>query len=68
MNKGLYKHRDGKCIYWYKTWKNYSENSGATMAIWDWYYYTDNKWNWSNCEDNEDDYGLLVGAACLAQW
>ena len=68
MNKGLYKHRDGQYIYWYETWKNSSKNSGATMAIWDWYSYTDNKWNWSNCEDNEDDYGQLIGAACLAQW
>ena len=68
MNKGLYKHRDGQCIYWYETWKNSSKNSGATMAIWDWYSYTDNKWNWSNCEDAEDDYGQLIGAECLAQW
>jgi hypothetical protein len=68
MNKGLYKHKDGKCLYWYKTWKNSSENSGATIAIWGWGDYTDNKWNWSNCSDDEDDCGQPIGAACLAQW
>ena len=67
MNKGLYKHRDGKCIYWYKTWKNSTKNSGATMEIWD-YSFTSNVWSWTNSEDDEDDYGQLIGAACLAQW
>jgi len=67
MNKGLYKHRDGKCLYWYKTWKNSSENSGVTMAIWD-YGFIDNIWSWTNCEDDEDDCGQPIGAACLAQW
>ena len=67
MNKGLYKHIDGKCVYWYKTWKNSSENSGSTLAIWN-YGFEDNRWNWVNCVDDEDDCGTLVGAACLAQW
>ena len=68
MNKGLYLYSGSSVVYWYKTWKNSSENSGVTMAIWDWGDYTDNKWNWSNCSDDDDDYGQLVGAACLAQW
>ena len=67
MNKGLYKHKNGRCIYWYKTWKNSSENSGRTLAIWDWYVYAES-WSWENLKDDEDDYGQLIGAACLAQW
>lgn len=69
MNKGLYKHKDGKCIYWYKKWKNSSENSGVTVAIWGWDLPNDNKWSWINCgDDNEEDSGDCIGAACLAQW
>lgn len=67
MSKGLYKHRDGKCIYWYKTWKNSSKNSGATIIVWNEDFGPD-YWTWEDSVDDEDDYGLLVGAACLAQW
>ena len=67
MNKSLYKHRDGKCLYYYKTWKNSTKNSGATMVIWD-YSSTSYVFSWTNSEDDEDDYGQLIGAACLAQW
>lgn len=67
MNKGLYKHQDRKCIYWYKTWENSTKNSGSTLAIWN-YDITSKLWTWVDCEDDEDDSGDLVGAACLAQW
>ena len=67
MNKSLYKHKNGRCIYWYETWKNSSENSGRTLAIWDCHVYAES-WSWENCEDDEDDCGQLIGAACLAQW
>ena len=67
MNKGLYKHKDGKCLYWYKTWKNSSKNSGATIMLWNEVLDPD-YWTWENCGDDEDDCGQLIGAACLAQW
>ena len=50
-----------KCIYWYKTWKIPQKILGPLLAIWDWYNYTDNKWNWSNCEDDEEDYRTTGG-------
>ncbi len=67
MNKGLYKHVDKRCIYFYKKWKNSAENSGSTIRVWCPPSEVD-IWNWNNCEDDEDDYGLLVGSTCLVQW
>ena len=68
MNKGLYKHVDRIHIYWYKTWKNSSKNFGATIMIWSETVDPD-LWTWKDCgDDDEEDSGLLVGAACLAQW
>lgn len=67
MNKGLFKHQDRRCIYFYKTWENSIKNSGVTIAIWD-FPMNDNKWSWVNCDDDEDDCGVFIGAACLAQW
>lgn len=67
MNKGLYKHINRRYIYFYKTWENSIKNSGVTIAIWD-LPMNKNKWSWVNCDDDEDDYGVLMGAACLAQW
>lgn len=67
MNKGLYKHIDRRSLYWYESWKNSAENSGATILIWD-EKLGPGKWTWSNSEDDEEDCGTLVGAACLVQW
>lgn len=68
MNKGLYKHVDRKCIYWYETWKNSSKNSGSTLAIWK-HAMQSNFWSWSNCDDDdEEDNGQLIGSSCLARW
>lgn len=67
MNKGLYKHWDRKSVYWYKTWENSTKNSGSTLAVWN-YDLTNSLWDWVNCEDDEEDSGDLIGAACLAQW
>lgn len=65
MNKGLYKHVDKRCIYFYKKWKNSAENSGSTIRVW---CPPVDIWTWKNCEDDEDDCGLLVGSSCLVQW
>lgn len=61
MDKGLYLYSGSSVVYWYKTWKNSSENSGVSIDIKDRAFLT-----WDNWSNNE--WGLLVGAACLAQW
>ena len=61
MNKGLYLYSGGPVVYWYKTWKNSSENSGASID-----FENVGFWTWENWDDEE--WGLLIGATCLAQW
>ena len=61
MNKGLYLYSGGPVVYWYKTWKNSSENSGATLDLEDADF-----WTWENWSD--ETRRCLIGAACLAQW
>lgn len=62
MNKGLYK-GDGY-VYWYKTWKNSSENSGASLSL---EFHDDmfGNFEWENCHLPGKQ---PIGAACLAQW
>ena len=62
MNKGLYK-GDGH-IYWYKTWKNYSENSGASLSL-EIYATMFKNFEWKNFYNPSQQ---PIGAACLAQW
>ena len=61
MNKGLYKNSGDSIIFWYKTWKNSSENSGASID-----FKHSDCWTWEDWYDEDRRY--LVGAACLAQW
>ncbi len=65
MNKGLYK--EYEYIYWYKTWKNSSENSGTTITI-ETLTSDCEIWTWENWWVDEREGRDLIGAACLAQW
>lgn len=62
MNKGLYK-GDGH-LYWYKTWKNTSENSGASLSL-EIHSATFEEFTWDNFYRPDRQ---PIGAACLAQW
>jgi len=61
INKGLYRYSNTSVILWYKTWKNSSENSGASID-----FINSDFWTWENWDG--DTMGCLVGAACLVQW
>jgi hypothetical protein len=61
MNKSLYKYSNTSVIFWYKTWENSSENSGASLDFEDVDF-----WTWGNWDDDTGRY--FIGAACLAQW
>ena len=61
MNKSLYKYSNTSVIFWYKTWKNSSENSGASLDFEDVDF-----WTWENWDDDTGRY--FIGVACLAQW